>query len=87
MFELNLDYVEVTAAEAPQILYGDADGNGTVAVTDAILALRFSMGLISEEQLDTVAADVDGSGSVTVTDAVLILRRSMGLIDTFPIEG
>ncbi|GEM_PF-1952627 len=67
--------------------YGDVDLNGTVEVADAILALRYQMGLIelTDEQLDQ--AEVTGNGVVSIADSILILRYAMGLIDHFPIEG
>lgn len=71
MFELNLDYVEVTSGETPPepFIYGDADRNGEVDLQDALLTLRVAMGLIDEASIDTEAADVDASGSITVEDA------------------
>ncbi|MBO4879292.1 MAG: S8 family serine peptidase [Clostridia bacterium] len=68
------------AEDPPPVLMGDANGDGAVTVIDALTVLRFSMGLIGADALDTFAADMDGSGTVTVTDAVLILRKSMGII-------
>lgn len=62
---------------------GDADGNGSVNVSDALLALRRAMGLIGDEAINTEAADMDGDGAVSVSDAVTILRTAMGLIDSF----
>lgn len=60
------------------LIPGDADGSGSVEVSDAVLALRCAMGLI-----ETVPvfenADMDGSGALTVSDAVWILRLAMGL--------
>ena len=73
-------YVGSLFAGDPPVLMGDADGDGTVSVADALIVLRFSMGLISASALDTAAADMDGSGSVTVADALLILRKAMGII-------
>lgn len=58
-------------------LPGDADGNGSVTIADAILALRYAMGLIDGGALDTEAADMDGTGEVTVADAVAIMRAAM----------
>ncbi|MBO4878893.1 MAG: dockerin type I repeat-containing protein, partial [Clostridia bacterium] len=62
---------------------GDIDGNGEVNVTDAILALRASMGVIELDEVQQLAADVSGNGSVGVEDALLILRFAMGLIEEF----
>ena len=68
------------AGDPSPVLLGDADGDGAVSVSDALIVLRFSMGLIEASALDTAAADMDGSGSVTVADALLILRKAMGII-------
>lgn len=62
------------------IVPGDANGSGSVDVTDALLALRYSMGLIDAAQIIIPAADMDEDGTVTVTDALIILRRAMGLL-------
>lgn len=56
---------------------GDTDGNGSVTVADAILTLRYALGLVGESALDLSAADMDGNGSVNVADAVSILRMAM----------
>ena len=60
------------------VIMGDADGNGTVNANDALLVLRFSLGIVSE--IDETAADVDGNGLVNANDALLILRASLGII-------
>ena len=56
---------------------GDADGNGSVTVTDGVQALRAAAGLSST--CTATVCDVDGSGSVTVTDGVNILRKAAGI--------
>ena len=58
-------------------LCGDADGNGSVTVTDGVQTLRESAGLSSD--CDGTRCDVDGSGTVTVTDGVTVLRAAAGL--------
>ncbi|MBO4847754.1 MAG: CotH kinase family protein [Clostridia bacterium] len=54
-------------------LLGDVDGNGVVNTADALLILRYAMGL-----LDTLPhienADYDGSGTIDTADALLVLR-------------
>ena len=59
---------------------GDADGSGTVTVTDGVQALRAAAGLSSSCTGST--CDVDGSGSVTVTDGVNVLRKAAGIAIT-----
>jgi hypothetical protein len=56
---------------------GDADGNGTVGVTDGVRLLRVAAGL--DALCDASRCDLNGSGTVTVTDGVLALRKAVGL--------
>ena len=56
---------------------GDANGDGSVGMPDALLVLRASMGLITPQH--SSAMDVNGDGSITAADAVLITRRAMNL--------
>ena len=64
--------------------------DGTVNVGDALVALRFALGLETPSQDDTVHGDVaplDASnqptpdGAITVGDALVILRKALGLVD------
>ena len=60
---------------ASQLAHADLDGDGTVTVSDALLAMRYAMGTVTN--INVNAADVDGDGNVTITDAVTILRMAM----------
>lgn len=60
-------------------LIGDVDLDGSVTVTDALLAMRHSMGIITLSGQSLINADVDGNGTVTVTDALLIMRMALGV--------
>jgi alpha-mannosidase len=53
---------------------GDADGSGTVTVTDGVLVLRAAAGLSSP--CSPAVCDVDASGTITVTDGVNVLRAA-----------
>lgn len=66
-----LDDVEYHSNAIP----GDSDGDGTVTVSDALLAMRYAMGTVTN--INVNAADIDGDGNVTITDAVTILRMAM----------
>ena len=63
----------------PPVLMGDVDGNGVVDMQDALMVLRYSMGLISAMPV-MAAADVNSSGQIEMNDALMILRAAMGLI-------
>lgn len=56
---------------------GDADGNGSVNVTDGVQTLRAAAGLPSPCTL--ARCDVNGNGEVSVTDGVQVLRNAAGL--------
>ena len=67
-------------------LFGDVNLDGTVTAEDALLAMRYAMGLaeLTEEQLYQM--EVNGNGAYDLVDATLILRYAMGIIDHFPVE-
>jgi hypothetical protein len=58
-------------------LCGDADGSGSVTVTDGVQTLRAAAGLSSP--CTPAHCDVNGNGSITVTDGVQVLRAAAGL--------
>lgn len=60
-------------------LPGDADASGAVDISDALLVLRCSMGILPGPA-DPYSADADGDGTLTISDALIILRLAMGLI-------
>lgn len=71
-------------------LYGDLDESGTVTLTDARLALRLALRIISpssftESQL--YYGDVNGDGEITTEDASEILQRALRLIPAFSAEN
>ncbi len=69
-------FVVLTGSASAQVC-GDADGSGSVTVTDGVQALRAAAGLSSS--CASGACDVDGSGAVTVTDGVNVLRKAAGI--------
>ena len=56
--------------EPVDIIYGDADGDGEITLTDASLLGQYLNGW--DVTLDEVAADADGDGEITLTDASLL---------------
>lgn len=79
---IRIDRISEPEPSPTPFILGDADSNGIVNFSDALLVMRYSLGG-SAETLDFAAADVDCNGSVTIIDAVTILRYSMNVIDTF----
>lgn len=65
-------------ADPYPVLSGDADGNGIVNANDALMVLRYALGII--DSIDFAAADVDGNGIVNANDALMILRAALGII-------
>jgi hypothetical protein len=64
---------------------GDADGNGTVGVTDGVQALRAAASLPSS--CTPGRCDVNDDGAVTVTDGVNVLRDAAGLAPVLTCPG
>lgn len=60
-------------------MLGDVSGDGTIAADDALLALRYTVGLTQLDGVQLLVADVDSDGSVTANDSLSILRYTVGL--------
>ena len=83
------DFSCVTANTAVLAKYGpipnsgDASGDGAVNAVDALVAMRYVIGVSTEsltpEQI--AAADFNGDGAVNAVDTLLIMRFSLGLIE------
>ena len=69
-----------TGGETPPALSGDVNGDGNVDMTDALLVMRFALGMLTDLPV-MESADVNGSGTVDMADALIILRVSLGLME------
>ena len=69
--------------DAPVINYGDINGDETVSVIDAFMALHASTGMLVLSEAQFILADVNKSNSVTAVDALKILQYSTGMIANF----
>ena len=73
----------IYAVYAPIANSGDVNGDGTVNAADALVAMRYVLGVSTEsltpEQI--AAADFNGDGAVNTVDSLLIMRLSLGLIE------
>jgi len=58
---------------------GDVNKDGVVRSSDAIMALRISVGLLEPTYYQKVAADMNRDGKVKSDDVILILKKSAGL--------
>ena len=61
---------------------GDANGDGLVDTTDALLVLRASMGIMELSAAAEASCDLDHNGTLDAADALNILRFVLGLTDT-----
>ena len=78
---------EVTDSTQNTILYGDADGDGTVTIIDVTRIQRHLADIyppIYEENMK--AAVVSGDDELSIIDATLIQRWLAGIISRFPAE-
>jgi hypothetical protein len=58
------------------------NGDGEIALVDALLTAQYYVGL-NPENFDHAAADVDCNGMITIVDCLLIARYYVGLISQF----
>ena len=81
MFMMNVDDIEVAGGEEPPVvgILGDVDLDGDVDIEDAILALRYCMGLITLEDIQIEQGDINADGNISIDDAIIILRIAMGV--------
>jgi hypothetical protein len=61
---------------APPALPGDANGDGLVTASDALLALSAAL---SAASCELCVCDMNGDGSLTATDALIVLNLAVGL--------
>lgn len=68
---------------APELVYGDINGDGKIDVRDVVLVMRHVLNIEELNDNKSNAADVNGDGVVDVNDAVKIMQYALGLIDDF----
>ncbi|MBO4847932.1 MAG: Ig-like domain-containing protein [Clostridia bacterium] len=67
---------DVEYSGGPDPLMGDVDKNGEISSADALLLLRYVLGLQTLTNAQLAVADVDGNGVINTADALLILRMA-----------
>ena len=80
---LLLGMLAPSAIASDGIKVGDVDNDGDINSIDALLVLRFSVGLEKLAVLQQRSADVDGNSDIDSLDAMQILQFSVGRIPAF----
>lgn len=65
--------------EEADIIPGDADGNGDVDTTDALIVLRAALGIEGDQAALLETCDMDQNNLLDTTDALMILRRALNI--------
>lgn len=73
---------EITVTVTPNAELGDVNGDGYIDSADAMLCLRYSVGLAKLTEEQKKAADVNHDSFVDAGDAIKILRYDAKLIDS-----
>jgi len=69
------EWPDVFVARGEVVLCGDADIDGTIAATDALVALQAGVGAA---ECAECRCDVNSAGGISATDALVILRAAVG---------
>lgn len=76
----------ITAAAIPSAfaseLAGDVNSDGKINSADALLVLKYSVGI--SDSIDEKAADLNGDGKINSADALEILKISVGITPVEP---
>lgn len=73
----------VTVKADSSTVIGDANGDGEIDFTDAIVILKHDAGLSALTGDKLTSADANGDGEIDFVDAILILKYDSGLISSF----
>lgn len=76
-------YVDTSIEIEPDILVGDANGDGKIDVSDVTTVQKIAAELIDPTDVQKKAADTTGDGAITVMDATLIQKYIAEIIDHF----
>lgn len=68
---------------AVKVVMGDANGDGNVNASDALVILKHAAKLATLEGDLAIAADVDSNGNIDSSDALKVLKKAANLIDSF----
>ncbi|MGQ9525638.1 MAG: PA14 domain-containing protein [Armatimonadota bacterium] len=72
--------LDIVIRTAPEVLFGDVNGDGKLGIPDATLALQIAVGILKNPTADQITAgDVNKNGKVDIADVTRILRAAVGL--------
>lgn len=71
--------VKAYTNDIPDVLYGDADGNGSITILDSTLIQKYSAKMVTFTSEQIKISDIDGNEVVDVRDATAIQRIIAGL--------
>lgn len=85
--DLPVGHLSIWAVAKFEVPSGDLNGDGTVTIVDALLALQVAVGIRSATPAQSAAGDVaplvDGrpapNGAINVGDALVILQKAVGV--------
>ena len=66
-------------------LYGDANGDGKISTSDALVILRHSINIAQIDESRIGLCDVNGDGKITANDSMQITRYAIGYKSNYPI--
>lgn len=69
------------------VIYGDADKNGTISVTDLSHMNGVVNGTVTASEADKATLDLNGDSKITQEDLDLLNQFVLGVIDRFPVES
>ena len=72
-----IDNIAYSSGDIP--LLGDVDGDGDVDASDALLVLRYVLGLVSFDDNTLAIADVNNDGAADSLDVIIILRMALAV--------
>lgn len=79
--------IDAELAAAPDVVYGELDGQPGITSNDALLVLKNAVGLETFTDDQKLAAEVDGDESgITSNDALTVLKYAVGLLSELPVQ-
>ncbi len=73
--------------EVAECEWGDVNGNYETDILDALVILRYLVGLNSGDDLNLTVADTDHSGEVNIEDARLLMKYEVELVGWDPCKS